>query len=294
MRLFGYTAPDETAAEYYEAALDNNKWRVGESFGTLDKDQFKVRKYRNIEGQTYYLPNKMEMTAIIPAAIRENVSVSLQNFNTPERKTLQLVCFNNVWDNYLKPTPGVKTIGKAAVESIGGQTNKGLEDVQIGDVILRGTDYTDQYVTKEVNGSWITYAIRFKGTKFESAWSYEYKEATPADGGSRLIIKNVMLTKNSGKRLDGVHSIAKPEFFSRHNAIERVFPFYGYIYMKYNAYGGVTLKSTILEQGNLVNHWTTSLFDTVDSFSSSLNTSYVVTSVGHRNHGFPLRPFVKN
>ncbi len=158
MRLFGYDVADNSAPVY------NSGYTVGDGWFKLEADwlagKFNIRKYKTIAGQDYYFPNDKEWKAIIPLWINEEVSHSLQDV-TP-KKYLQLVWFGEQWDFVLSESSGkIRKIGKVA-------NKEGLGSVQIGNDILLGDEYDDEYITKEVgvgSANWVTYAIRFKGTK---------------------------------------------------------------------------------------------------------------------------------
>ncbi len=144
MRLFGYDVEDNSAPVYdaskkNQEGFDANGWKAGDGWWK-------------------------EMNAILPYWISETNSKALQDVEP--KKNLQLVSFNNDWNTVLS-APFVRTIGKVKA---------GLQEVQISDEILLASDYEDEYITKEVpatSGNYVTYAIRFKGTKYESAWRYE-------------------------------------------------------------------------------------------------------------------------
>ncbi len=198
---------------------------------------------------------------------------------------MQLVSFTNDWNTVLS-TPFVRTIGKEIA---------GLKKVQIGDEILLPTDYEDNYITKEVgvgSGNFLVYAKRFIGTKYESAWRYEYKTGDATNGGSRLIIKNVMLWKNSGKSL--VNDIAKETFFDINNSTERIFPASGFIWMKYNQGGSPASSTTVSLLGGYGYYWTSTLSSWNDACGWNVFHSFINLSDFPTSRGYTLRPFKKH
>ncbi len=299
MRLFGYDVPDNTASIYdpnkkNQDGFDAMGYKVGSGWATLNKSQFNTPKYKSISGQDYHIPNEKEWVAIIPYWISSEESIALQD--GVQNGGLQLVVFNNDWASALS-TP-IRKIGKVA-----GKT--GLADVQIGNDILLATEYDDEYVTKEVGGNFVTYAIRFKGTKYESAWRYEYKNENLTNGGKHLIVKNVMLGQNSSKTLvDGdTNSIATEKFFNLNNSVERVFPVYGYVITKYSEPRG-TVANTIGYPNKFGYYWSSSWSPSYSSPSYSYEEGiycqimgiFTTIAINGKNpsfEGFPLRPFKK-
>ncbi len=89
------------------------------------------------------------------------------------------------------------------------------ETVQIGSDVISGKS---TFKTISENARFVTYAIRFKGTTWQSAWRY-YRD------GSNLIVECV-----AGSKVNGVSlaDISNPEFFSGVNLVTRTFPAYGY------------------------------------------------------------------
>ncbi len=293
MRLFGYDVEDDTAPIYDETqSSDDDKWTKGGGWDNLDKVQFKTRKYRTIAGQEYYLPNNKEFVAIVPYWIYQEKSLALQDKNRNQNNFLQLISFTNDWANHLSDnTQQVRKLGK-------GTGKDGLSDVQIGDIILQAKDYSDEYTTKEAgtgSSNYVTYAIRFKGTKFESAWRYEYKKAEMIGTTQtyNLIIKNVMLTKNSGKTLAGANSIATEDFFNINNATERILPAYGLIKYKYNPNGIPSSNSTASYVGAWGYRWSSSLYNSIFAYYHRFARDTFVGN-SYRIRGFALRPFAKN
>ncbi len=276
MRLFGYDVADNTAPVYNpnkvnQDGFNGSGWKAGDGWSDalLTKSELKERKYKTITGQDYYLPNDKEVTAILPYYIDNNQSLGLQGKRQTTNKNLQLVSFTKDWNDVLS-APFTRTLATKA---------SGLQNVQIGRDILLAGDYEDTYITKEEGGQYVTYAIRFKGTKYESAWRYEYKQVDVTNGGPRLIVKNLMLGKNSSKTLtDGANCIATEAFFnSNSSVVERIFPAYGYIWPKYNG-----------------DRWTSTLSSWYGSYDWYFNSSGGLVTNSRRLIGFALRPFIRN
>ncbi len=297
MRLFGYDVEDNTAPQY-DGSLPKNQWFEGSAWDTTLKDRFYDKnsdiwetKYKTISGQDYYLPNRKELNAIIPFWISQVNSMAIQTKDASVE--LQLVIFTNDWADHLEDEDlGVRRIGQTPNKGY----KEGLKLVQIGDVVLDEKDYYDEYLTKEVGsgtGNYVTYAKRFIGTKFESAWRYEYKKADLVNGGNRLVIKNVMLWKNSGKSL--VTDISTEAFFDINNSIERSFPAYGYIPRKHDEFAATT-NSTVAGSGAFGYRWSS----TMASWRSSYNLRFREVNGGAyigndaRSNAFSLRPFVRH
>ncbi len=295
MRLFGYDVDDDSAPLYDKnkkgvPPFDASGWRPGDSWSKLEQDKqagkFDVRKYKTIAGQSYYIPNTNELASIIPTWLPEPISHSYQNVEP--KKELHLVSFDDAWKN--QGFSGVLKLGKIA------GNEEGLYDVKIGNDILLHTNYDDEYTFKELpqgSNDYITYAIRFKGTKYESAWRYQYKKNDLANGGNRLIIRSIMLGKNSGKTLTpGSSCIATEEFFNANSAVERIFPAYGFIWPKYNT-GGSTPNSTKIKFSAFFYRWSNVVRDFKYSYYMGFKKEAAGTGYSSRTFGHCLRPFKK-
>ncbi len=287
MRLFGYDVDDNTAPQYNPALPRAQRWFEGTAWDTTLKDRVNdknsdiyQRKYKTIDGQDYYIPNKNEWIAILPYWISSSDSKKLQNVGA--KKNLQLIRFTNDWNTVLSD-PFVVTIGKEKA---------GLQEVQIGDEILLPSDYEDQYITKEVgvgSGNYVIYAKRFIGTKYESAWRYEYKAGDASNGGSRMIIKNVMLRENSSESL--ANDIAKETFFDINSCVERIFPTYGYIELRYNEFDASTNASLSHTSSR---RWSSTHGSFRGAFGWDFNSSDALVNGYNCTNGITLRPFKKN
>ncbi len=276
MRLFGYDVDDDniSTAGWSELEVDNQAGK------------FSIRKYKNINGKEYYIPNSKEIASIVPPFLLGQQTQAIQTHNPTADYNLQLVVFNDGWDAHLSiADKGIRRLGQISPSNY----KEGLFGAQFGNEVLYPTEFYDEYLTKEDvsgTGNYITYAKRFIGTKYESAWRYEYKKGDLANGGNCLIIKNVMLSKNSGKIL--IDDIAKESFFNSNNVVERILPSYGYIKDKY------TSSVNIIDFGFRGIYWTSSITNKYKSFNLSFYDVRTNTGDAKRVHGFAIRPFKKH
>ncbi len=94
------------------------------------------------------------------------------------------------------------------------------EAAQVGQTQRR--NYDSEYLTVAECPDYVTYALRFKGTDYESAWRYSYDKEKRA-----AIVQCLGGFRDSGKKLK---EFAYPEFFSDNPVtVVRVFPSYGAI-----------------------------------------------------------------
>ncbi len=300
MRLFGYDVDDKVAVQYKaggtpEEGFNDAGYKKGSLFDQLNTAQFKEIKYQTIDGQDYYIPTINELRAITPPYITPGESAELQTKNPSPH--LQLIKFNNAWDYHLlNADGGIRRIGQTPNRGF----RTGLDPVQIGEITLQPEAYYDEYRTVNIGSgsepNWVTYAIRFRGTKFESAWRYEYKKADEANGGNRFIIKNVMLWKGSDKNLiqDDEKSVATEEFFKNSNTTERVFPLYGQIHAKYNEADLTSPSSDIGSLHQRYHNWGRNVlgWKSASRFSVYLEEAYSAPT--YRVYGFCLRPFARH
>ncbi len=235
------------------------------------------------------------MHSIFPARISVAESQAIQTQNQLN-KNPQLVTFTNEWEGLLE-ADGVRKIGQVSPTVY----KEGLKKVQIGDEFLDPHDYYDEYKTVNIGendtdkANYVTYAIRFKGTKYESAWRYEFKKNIAKNGGNRLIIKNVMLWMNSGKTLtQGTNSIALEEFFNKSNTVERIIPAYGFIPSK----GTITdISSMSLTGFRYVNLWLSTIVDEERAYTiyaGETSSPFSIIGTDERYYGFAIRPFARN
>ncbi len=90
---------------------------------------------------------------------------------------------------------------------------------QVGETPIR--EYTGSFKTVQEGTAYITYALRFKGTEWESAWRYSDELV---NGKHRFVIKCVPLQGKAGATLD---NISNPQFFIDNACTIRTFPAYG-------------------------------------------------------------------
>ncbi len=104
------------------------------------------------------------------------------------------------------------------------------EKAQVGETTPQ--EYSSDYVTVSENGKFVTYALRFKGTEWESAWRYSL-EGSESTKDLCLLIKCVPL-KNypNASSLDLEQDIAKVDFFVDNKCSIRIFPTYGTLRLK--------------------------------------------------------------
>ncbi len=130
--------------------------------------------------------------------------------------------------------------------------------------------YQSEFITKDTPAGYLTFALRFKGTKWESAWAYY-------PGGRSVTIRCLGGLKDSGKTLE---EIVTPAFFQDKSKklVTRVFPACGF--RKFDS-------PTVSYMGEGY-YW------------SSTPNGYVlfgreagVYSSGGREHGLAVRPFHK-
>ncbi len=88
------------------------------------------------------------------------------------------------------------------------------EHVQIGETAPQ--DYTSDYITVLEDGVFVTYALRFKGTYWVSAWRYSYVRGY-------MVIKCVPLRNKPGVILEHIHNA---NFFKTNPCTIRIFPPY--------------------------------------------------------------------
>ncbi len=297
MRLFGYNVSDDTAPTYNPAAENyDDKWGAGPGWENLKNKDFTERKYRNIAGQDYYLPEEADMRAIIPSYISLENSNLLKSKKLEDKSYLPLLTWDNQWDKFLTTeSKKIRKIGKGQVAKYPDYSSF----VRIGDISLRANTFYDEYITKDINGSYVTYAIRFRGTKFESAWRYERKKAQMIGTIQTysILIKNVMLWKNSDKTLEeGINSVATEEFFELNNTIERTFPIRGIITARFSYTDPA--NTSLNHVGGEDTYRFSWLRDLGDKDSSPIfrngNPESLYVGSTRRVHGLLLRPFARN
>ncbi len=154
-----------------------------------------------------------------------------------------------------------------------------IERAQVGETPAQ--DYTSDFITVKEGSIFVTYAIRFKGTQWESAWRYSYNGA---DEDKKMIIKCVPLTGiNTGKTLA---QIKNPDFFANNAHSLRVYPSYGYSRNKEDY--------MIYVMGTASSQWTSS--PNGSDWAERMGYSYYGATVGinyNRLTSYTIRPFRK-
>ncbi len=153
------------------------------------------------------------------------------------------------------------------------------EHAQVGSMI-EAFDYTSDFKTVKEGNLFVTYAIRFKGTDWESAWRYSYEGEA---NNKYLLIKCVPLKGIGGKTLSG---ISHPSFFTKHPATVRAFPTYGY---------GMSSNPTTISQKAIRSFYWTSTETTSPEKSFMLGVVPQSTFFAQLNKitTAPVRPFYK-
>ncbi len=153
--------------------------------------------------------------------------------------------------------------------------------VQIGEMPVQ--DYTSDFIAVQEGDSFATYAVRFKGTDWVSAWRYARRRD---DGNNRLIVKCFSL-KGKPSTLLNVENVAKEELFTPTNCSIRTFPAYG---------DGVSGSSSI---GLIGGH---GYYSSATSYYGNSNSCAVLRFTGSDSFVywgynkvtlFPVRPFVR-
>lgn len=125
----------------------------------------------------------------------------------------------------------------------------------------------------------VCYALRFKGTDYESAWKYEWT----TDGGKNgLKITSVGIGKNSGKTID---DIMKPDFWTTiKSAVEgRFLPAAG------DRSGSGSSASN--NEGSGGRYWSSSAKGSSNAWYLRFNSSYAPVSDDSQSYGFSVRLF---
>ncbi len=128
-------------------------------------------------------------------------------------------------------------------------------DSQFNETVMIGNDPVSggsEYHTINEGGEFVTYALRFKGTKWVSAWRYH------RDGG-RLHVGCVAGSKLTNASLN---DISKPSFFVGVNLVTRTFPAYGYV----SPYGATDKAEFMGSSGGF---WSSSTSVDVPTFASA-------------------------
>ncbi len=138
---------------------------------------------------------------------------------------------------------------------------------------------TSDFISKAEGSSFVTYALRFKGTPWESAWRYSWEDTKKV-----MIIECVGGLQNSGKTLA---SISYPEFFSSNPATtKRVFSAYG---------SSLSSLSIVLFLGNSGSRWSSTPYLSNHAWGIDFGRSRTRTNAyQYTNHETTaVRPFKK-
>ncbi len=139
--------------------------------------------------------------------------------------------------------------------------------------------YQSEFITKQEGGKYVTYALRFKETKWESAWFYYL-----GDKGQSMVIGCLGGLKDSGKTLE---EIATPTFFEQNTKkfVTRVFPFYGY---RLDNSG-----SLLADLGNEGDFWSSTPSGSRSTWHVIFGRKVANVIYNNRNFNFAVRPFKK-
>ncbi len=130
------------------------------------------------------------------------------------------------------------------------------ETAQVGETLAQ--DYTSEFITVDEGGIFVTYALRFKGTDWVSAWRYAY--ATTAK--EKFVIKCLSLKdKPNVNSLDLEQDIVNPSLFTTNACSVRTFPMYGRLFDDglIKGIGGVAAFWSSTPEGNY-DAWTPEFF----------------------------------
>ncbi len=140
--------------------------------------------------------------------------------------------------------------------------------------------YQSEFITKSfsvMTGSgYVTYAIRFKGTKWESAWAYYL-----GNKGQSVRIRCLGGLKGSDKTLE---EIATPAFFEDKSKkfVTRIFPFYGFRH-----------KVSIYKGGKESYYWSSTPESKIDAYFANFNSKRSFITFHEHQYGLAVRPFKK-
>ncbi len=151
------------------------------------------------------------------------------------------------------------------------------EECQVGNTPKQS--YDSEYITIAEDGSFVTYALRFKGTNWESAWRYSWDDTRKA-----LVVKCIDVHEQH-KSLYSIYN--DTSFFTGTNVTVRIFPAYNYRdYDNSNVYGF----------GDYGHYWSSSLGISSESASYAVFDSEEVGGIANTYslNGLAVRPFKKN
>ncbi len=143
-------------------------------------------------------------------------------------------------------------------------------------------EYLSEYLVVRENTSLVTYAIRFEGTKWVSAWRYSMEGQVR---NRKLVIKCVSMKDMGDTNLDLRLDVAKPEFFNNNPHSVRVFPCYSKVHNN---------KSNVNDLGRSCTLWSSDVKSGSDIwymyiYQASVNTRWVNKS----NFKLAVRPFTR-
>ncbi len=174
---------------------------------------------------------------------------------------------------------------------------KVLEKAQVG-METTAKEYPAEFLrVKEVDGS-VIYAVRFKGSKWVSAWRYSRSK-----DWKKLIIECVALKNKPSEYLD-LDNISNPEFFTNNSATKRIFPTWGI--MGTGEQGAIQNK-VITGIGVSASLWSSTIYESpnatrpagrcfiffvyYDSYHKKTTDGSIHVTANPRDYGFPVRPF---
>ncbi len=247
MRQFGFNVPDSDN--------ENKTYSQQEIFN------FRQGGVKEINNVRYHLPNRAEWQSIVPYWISPQVAAQ----NNPS--VLDGVHY---WTGKVLDEVRTNTASPLSYRT-----------VQIGNVRMTGDQYTSKFITKKEGDVLVTYAKRFIGTPFESAWRYSYDDVA---GNKMLHIQCLSLRKNSNVALTTI--IARKAFFDNStDVVKRYFPTYGYRNL-----GSPSVDYSALSG----DYWSSVPGSSGNAFKLGFYGDPANSSGSHRRHGFALRPFVRN
>ncbi len=268
----------------------SNEDKENRTFTEQEIFNFRQGGQKEIDHIRYHLPNRAEWQSIVPYSISPEVAT--QNHpNILEGITADN--WHNKGEEYKKYTyiygdkiGGVQLIHywkDKILDEV--RTNRSSllsnRTVQIGSVRMTGDQYTSKFITKQEGDVLVTYAKRFIGTPFESAWRYSYDDVA---GNNMLYIQCLSLRMNSNIDLRTI--IARKDFFDNStDVVKRYFPTYGHrdlgsTSVDYSTYGGY--------------YWSSLPYASGGGFRLHLYSNDATLGSSNRHSGFALRPFYSN
>ncbi len=134
----------------------------------------------------------------------------LEDYTFPTRLQLMSIAPYHILENYVafKNTESSASLAKRSLQQM----------AQVGN---KTDSYNSDFISKQEGALYVTYALRFKGTKWESAWRYTYQGA---ENDKKVIIECVGGLKDSGLALE---DIAHYSFFEVNTKTTRTFACHG-------------------------------------------------------------------